>query len=178
MATGHQRPQLAVRTWLVDTGPLVAFLDRADPRHEDVAGTLDGFSGRLVTTSAVITEAMHLLAEAREGPESLADFIDATGLRIVEMMTPAAIRHAVDLMRKYGDTPMDFADATLGDPQQINPAIVNGEVACTNSPRPPTVGSGGPSAGSDYTLFIALLAGVGVTALAGFGVLRTRANRS
>jgi predicted nucleic acid-binding protein len=113
MATGHQRPQLAVRTWLVDTGPLVAFLDRADPRHEDVAGTLDGFSGRLVTTSAVITEAMHLLAEAREGPESLADFIDATGLRIVEMMTPAAIRHAVDLMRKYGDTPMDFADATL-----------------------------------------------------------------
>lgn len=81
-----------------------------------------------------------------------------------------------------GESPLtitlpDFADATLGDPQQINPAIVNGEVACTNSPRPPTVGTGGATSGSDYTLLIALLAGVGVTALAGFGVLRTRGSR-
>jgi hypothetical protein len=75
----------------------------------------------------------------------------------------------------------DFADATLGGPVQIAAAIVNGKVTCTNTPVPqvPTVGTGGGSSngGSDFTLLIALLAGVGVTALAGFGVLRTRTNR-
>ncbi len=102
-----------MRTWLVDTGPLVAYLDRADSRHDEVSEALDGFSGRLVSTGAVITEAMHLLAEAREGPESLADFIEATDLHLTEMISSAAIRRAAVLMRKYSDTPMDFADATL-----------------------------------------------------------------
>ena len=74
----------------------------------------------------------------------------------------------------------DFADGTLGGPVQIHPAIVNGMLSCTNTPPPqvPNTGTGGGSSGaSDFTLLIALLAGVGVTAFAGFGVLRTRANR-
>jgi hypothetical protein len=78
----------------------------------------------------------------------------------------------------------DFADATLGGPVQIAASIVNGKVSCTNAtpvPQVPTTGTGGGTSsggGSDFTLLIALLAGVGVTALAGFGVLRTRTNRA
>ncbi|MBI3049745.1 MAG: PIN domain-containing protein [Acidobacteria bacterium] len=102
-----------MKTCLIDTGPLVAYLDRADPKHGAVAQALEEFSGQLVTTGAVITEAMHLLAEAPEGPESLAEFVEATGLRVVEMTQPDAVRRAAALMRKYRDTPMDFADATL-----------------------------------------------------------------
>lgn len=102
-----------MKTWLVDTGPLVAYIDRADPMHESVARKLEPFSGRLVTTGPVITESMHLLADAREGPMLLAEFIGATNLDIAESMRPTAVRQAALLMQKYADTPMDFADATL-----------------------------------------------------------------
>ena len=49
-----------MRIWLVDTGPLVAYLDRGDPAHDSVARTLESFSGQLATTSAVLTEAMQI----------------------------------------------------------------------------------------------------------------------
>lgn len=102
-----------MRTWLVDTGPLVAYLDRADRMHASVARALDGFSGQLVTTSAVITEAMHLLADAPDGPTLLAEFAQTTDLAISESTQAAQTLQAAVLMRKYSDTPMDFADATL-----------------------------------------------------------------
>ena len=102
-----------MRTWLVDTGPLVAYLDRADPMHESVARTLERFSEQLATTSAVITEAMHLLAAAPDGPVLLAELVQTAGLRVSESTRPEQIQQAALLMRKYADTPMDFADATL-----------------------------------------------------------------
>lgn len=102
-----------MRTWLVDTGPLVAYLDRADPGHDSVARAVDSFSGHLATTSAVITEAMHLLADDPDGPMLLAELIQTADLRIVESTQAKQILEAAVLMRKYADTPMDFADATL-----------------------------------------------------------------
>jgi predicted nucleic acid-binding protein len=102
-----------VRVCLIDTGPLVAYLDRADPMHEAVVQKLDVFSKPLVTTSAVITEAMHMLSDARDGPLVLAEFVETTDLRIFESTRTGQIRQAALLMRKYSDTPMDFADATL-----------------------------------------------------------------
>jgi len=102
-----------MRICLIDTGPLVAYLDRADPMHHSVAETLDGLSAQVATTGAVITEAMHLLADAPDGPLLLAEFVQAADLRIFESTRLEQIRRAVALMRKYSDTPMDFADATL-----------------------------------------------------------------
>ena len=49
-------------SWVVDTGPLVAYLDEGDPYHDAVVERWDDFRGRLVTTSAVITEVMHFVA--------------------------------------------------------------------------------------------------------------------
>ena len=102
-----------MRTWLIDTGPIVAYLDRADPMHDLVAKTFDAFSEQLATTSAVITEAMHLLADAPEGPSLLAELVHTTDLRISESTQAEQLLQAAALMRKYADTPMDFADATL-----------------------------------------------------------------
>ena len=102
-----------MRTWLVDTGPIVAYLDRADPMHDSVGKTFDSFSEQLATTSAVITEAMHLLADASDGPTLLAEFVQSTDLGIAESTQAEQILQAAALMRKYADTPMDFADATL-----------------------------------------------------------------
>lgn len=100
-------------TWLLDTGPIVAYLDRKDPAHAAVAGVLTSFSGHLVTTSAVITEAMHFVAEDRRGPRLLAELVHASSMVIYDLTQPRELQSAVTLIEKYADTPMDFADATL-----------------------------------------------------------------
>ena len=102
-----------MRIWLIDTGPLVAYLAPDDPAHAEVASQLDRFSGQLATTSAVITETMHFVARAPAGPRMLADFATAAGLALFDFSGPASLRQAALLMEKYADTPMDFADATL-----------------------------------------------------------------
>ena len=113
MAATDQGTQLAMKTWLIDTGPLVAYLNRTDAMHGRVAACLDEFAGHLCTTSAVITEAMYFLSDVQAGPLSFAELVHASAMRIAESTQPPAIRAAADLMGKYADTPMDFADASL-----------------------------------------------------------------
>jgi predicted nucleic acid-binding protein len=102
-----------VKAWLLDTGPLVAYLDTRDRAHVEAGECLDGFTGRLVTTSAVITEAMYFVNRIFEGAEALASFAHAVELLVYDCAQPPQLREADRLMRKYADTPMDFADATL-----------------------------------------------------------------
>jgi hypothetical protein len=102
-----------VKTWLVDTGPVVAYLDAEDPAHPDVAGCWDSFRGQLVTTSAVIVEAMHFVAASPAGARHLADLVAASGMEVYDLSRPPELFEAVTLMEKYSDTPMDYADATL-----------------------------------------------------------------
>jgi uncharacterized protein len=102
-----------VKTWLIDTGPLVAYLDANDDAHEEVAESLSAFKGRLATTGSVITETMHFLAENPEGPELLGQFAIASGMEVYDLCQPREIETAALLMKRYQDTPMDFADATL-----------------------------------------------------------------
>jgi predicted nucleic acid-binding protein len=102
-----------VRTWIVDTGPLVAYLDRRDAWHTNVVASMDAFDGRLITTGAVVTEAMHLVGAAGAGPRLLAELITASGTRIHEFNQPRDLLAAVELMERFADTPMDYADATL-----------------------------------------------------------------
>lgn len=114
MAGGASRAQLAgVKTWLVDTGPLVAYLDARDGAHPTVARRWDAFSGRLATTSAVITEAMHLVGGAPGGPRGLAELVAASTMDVFDLSRAVELRHAAGLMERYSDAPMDFADATL-----------------------------------------------------------------
>ena len=100
-------------TWLVDTGPLVAYLDSSDASHEEVVQSWDPFSGRVATTSAVITEAMHFVSSDPNGPRALADLISASGIEVFDLCAAPELREAALLMEKYSDTPMDFADASL-----------------------------------------------------------------
>ena len=102
-----------MKTWLIDTGPLVAYLDRSDPAHRAVTPAFGGFSGQFATTSAVITEAMHFLGDVRDGPMMLAELVREADVQTFESTRPTQLILAATLMRKYADTPMDFADATL-----------------------------------------------------------------
>jgi predicted nucleic acid-binding protein len=102
-----------MKTWLIDTGPLVAYLNAKDEAHTEVATVLDSFAGDLASTSAIITETMHMVSEVRYGPRLLADFATASGMQVLDFSQPVDLRHAADLMEKYSDVPMDYADATL-----------------------------------------------------------------
>jgi uncharacterized protein len=104
---------LALTTWLVDTGPFIAYINRRDPAHAAVAARLDGFTGHLVTTGAVVTEVMHFLSHVPGGPTAFAELLVAANAAIAEAPEPAAVLAAAALMARYSDTPMDYADATL-----------------------------------------------------------------
>lgn len=56
---------------------------------------------------------MHFLSGVPSGAVSFAELLAASGTRIVDVAEPEAVLAAADLMAKYADTPMDFADATL-----------------------------------------------------------------
>lgn len=104
---------LLVNTWLVDTGPLVAYLDSDDPAHAAVAPCWDSFAGTLVTTSAVITETMYFVSAAPRGPGILAELVADSSMQVFDLSQAPELRAAAALMTRYADTPMDYADATL-----------------------------------------------------------------
>lgn len=104
---------MAVKTWLVDTGSFIAYINRRDPAHVAVSARLDEFTGLLVTTGAVVTEVMYFLSEVPDGPVAFAELLVASGTRIAELSDPNLVLAATGLMSRYSDTPMDFADATL-----------------------------------------------------------------
>ena len=114
MAQADARAELAfVKIWLLDTGPIVAYFDLSDPAHDQCIEALDSFSGQLITTSAVIGEAMHFLVRHANGPTLFIEFLQVSDTQIVECCQADDLQRAVKLMTKYADTPMDFADATL-----------------------------------------------------------------
>lgn len=102
-----------MKFWLLDTGPIVAFLDSSDKEHNRVVATLDSYSGRLLTTNAVVVESMHFLGRVPTGPAVLVDFLLSARVEIHECSSVEALTAAAELMTKYADIPMDFADATL-----------------------------------------------------------------
>lgn len=102
-----------LRSLLLDTGPVVAFLDRADPEHQWATRELSNFSGRLHATTAVITEVMHFVAPSRGGPALFAEFLRSTKTIVHGWSGPKEISQTVALMGRYWDSRMDCADATL-----------------------------------------------------------------
>ena len=101
-----------MNTWLLDTGPLIAYLDASQEGHAEVVAKIEPFVGRLATTSAVITESMHFVGHAT-GPRLLVDLLTAWDVDVYDFSDPAGLPEAVALIERYANVPMDFADATL-----------------------------------------------------------------
>ncbi len=97
---------------LVDTGPLVAFLDRNDSDHAWACTEFQGFQGPLLTCEAVLSECAHLIAPIDPSAESLIDLLRADGVRLAFDLSDDLDAVAA-LMVKYADVPMSLADACL-----------------------------------------------------------------
>jgi predicted nucleic acid-binding protein len=98
---------------LLDAGPIVAWLDANDGHHSAVRDKMGALAGKLVTTGAVVTEAMLFLQEAREGASRLTDWLRKMRVEIVNCFDQESLQSAALLMERYADAPMDYADATL-----------------------------------------------------------------
>jgi len=97
---------------LLDTGPLVALLDADQREHGECAAVFDRWRGSVVTTEAVVTEATHLLSRVSEGRARCLEFVLRGGATVVQGGR-RRLERALELVRRYGDMPMDYADATL-----------------------------------------------------------------
>jgi predicted nucleic acid-binding protein len=97
---------------LLDTGPLVAVLDAADQWHARCAAVWHDVADRCLTTEAVVTEASHLVARGGAPASLPLEFLLSVGIPIIALETPGH-EHAVRLMNRYANVPMDYADATL-----------------------------------------------------------------
>jgi predicted nucleic acid-binding protein len=97
---------------LVDSGPLVALIDRSDSHHETCKAILQSLTDPLLSAWPVVTEAMYLLAFSWRAQEGLWDLLTSQALALAPLEAPDAPRLR-DLMHKYRDLPMDLADAAL-----------------------------------------------------------------
>jgi predicted nucleic acid-binding protein len=100
------------RELLLDTGAFVALIDRSEERHRDCVRVLEGWTGAIVTSEAVLTETLHLLGPGWRARGACLEFV----LREAVQLIPSSIeslRRVAELMEKYADLPMDYADATL-----------------------------------------------------------------
>ena len=101
----------SVATALCDTGPLVAMVDRFDALHGKCVEAFRQFSGSLITSWPVVTEAFYFLADLYSR-EFLWELILRSGIQVADIPSGNLVRIRT-LMTQYATLPMDFADASL-----------------------------------------------------------------
>jgi predicted nucleic acid-binding protein len=97
---------------ILDTGPLVAMLDRTDAQHAWATTTTRRVTPPLVTCEAVISEACFLLQGVPRARRQLRLWAESDYLLHQPADRPAFLR-ALALMERYASVPMSFADACL-----------------------------------------------------------------
>lgn len=99
---------------LIDTGPLVALVDRDEANHFACWEVLSELPRRraLVTTAPVLTEVFYLLRRVKQGPDKLFELLRILNISIANLSIDHLVR-VEELMKRYGDLPMDFADAVV-----------------------------------------------------------------
>ena len=97
---------------LIDTGPWVALIDRSESKHGECVKWLKNFEGEIFTSEAVLTEVLYLLNFSISAQEAALNFILSGAVTMLSLSLESLIR-IKELMKKYNDLPMDFADATL-----------------------------------------------------------------
>jgi len=97
---------------IVDTGPLVAFLDKAERHHGWTVEQVRALDAPLLTCEPVLAEAMFLLSDLPKAQEALFDLLANGAVRIAfqvgEHVAPLRALH-----RKYRDRPISLADACV-----------------------------------------------------------------
>jgi predicted nucleic acid-binding protein len=97
---------------LIDTGAILALVDRDDAWHTRCVAAYNGCHLPLLTTEAVLTEVFHLIRRNAGDSRGVWRLFDSGALCMCPL-TNAELPQIHALMDDYADRPMDFADATL-----------------------------------------------------------------
>jgi predicted nucleic acid-binding protein len=99
---------------IADTGFWLALADQQDTHHQAARQKLREIDERLITTWCVVTETCYLLLK-RKGVLAQSKFMEslANGAFETFNLQPDHAQRIAQLMQKYGNLPMDLADASL-----------------------------------------------------------------
>lgn len=97
---------------LADSSFFVALYNQRESAHRRCVAAYESVPGPLMTCEACVTEALHLLDHAAPAVESILVGIEQASLRISFDLSDCAPQIRA-LMRKYRETPCNFADACL-----------------------------------------------------------------
>jgi predicted nucleic acid-binding protein len=97
---------------IVDTGPIVALLDRNDRHHRWAMAQFADVEPPLLTCEAVISEACFLLDQTKAGSAAVFEMLlrQAIALRF---RLDEQLKEVHTLRAKYADVPMSVADASI-----------------------------------------------------------------
>lgn len=112
-----------MKPWiLVDTGPLVAILNKRDSKHSICCKELSKLEPPLLTTWPVITEAAWLLRSQPDLVRKLVQSLEDGFLRLA-WLDESDVAGLVDIMTRYSDASFQLADVSLmyvGERQDIS----------------------------------------------------------
>jgi predicted nucleic acid-binding protein len=97
---------------IIDTGPVVAFLNKRDTWHAWAVAQLAAIEPPVLTCEAVLSEAAFLLRADPNGGDALLELMERN-LIVCAFHLEDALEHVRRLMKRYRDVPMSLADACL-----------------------------------------------------------------
>lgn len=97
---------------VIDTGPWVALIDQSESMHAECVNWFRQFDGEIYSSEAVLTEVLYLLNFSNVAQSAAIEFVLEGAITLVPSSIES-LKTVKELMRKYKDLPMDFADATL-----------------------------------------------------------------
>jgi len=97
---------------LLDTGAIVAALDRSESFHQRCVEAIASITSPLVTCEAVIAESCYLLRNVKGAAEAVVANV-AAGIFQISFSLARSASQVQDVLNKYRDTGIDFADACL-----------------------------------------------------------------
>lgn len=97
---------------LLDTGAIVALLDRSERHHDQCVAIIEALEQVLVTCEAAIAEICYLLRRIPGAREAVLENVERGVFQIPFQLTQSAAP-VRSILRKYRDLPADFADACL-----------------------------------------------------------------
>lgn len=97
---------------LLDTGVIVASLDRSEKCHREVVAAVTALHAPLITCEAVIAESCYLLRGLPGAAETVVENV-AAGVFQVPFQLSSAAKEVLRILGKYRDSHIDFANACL-----------------------------------------------------------------
>jgi predicted nucleic acid-binding protein len=97
---------------ILDTGPLVAFLNKSDSFHEWAVMQFAQLTPPFFTNESVISEACFLLRNTENGSENIFKLLERDLIQI-PFRLESEISSILNLLSKYKNVPMSLADACL-----------------------------------------------------------------